>query len=126
MARRGSTRSAELVTRLVELGARALVEQFGEELKLTEAQAREAMREIAHSLAREYGGTYMYVPKDQELELTKRDLVIYGRLRSGNANEVAREHGLSVQQVYAINRYVREMVARKRQNRLPGFEDQPA
>lgn len=111
MARRGTTRSAELVVRLVDLGTRTLVDQCG----MGEQQAREAMREIAHNLAREYGGTYMYVPKDQELELTKRDLEIYERLQGGNANELAREYNLSVQQIYSINRFVRDQIARKRQ-----------
>jgi Mor family transcriptional regulator len=115
--RRGTGKPAELVTRLVDLGAATLVHQCG----LTEVQAREAMREIAHNLAREYGGTYMYVPKDQELPMTKRDLAIYEELRSGNVNEVALRHGLSVQQIYAINRHVRELVARKRQAALPGL-----
>lgn len=118
MGRKGSMKSAEMVTRLVDLGARALTEHCG----LAETQAREAMREIAHNLSREYGGQYMYVPKDQELELTKRDLVIYERLQGGNANDLAKEYGLSVQQIYAINRYVRDSLARKRQNLLPGFE----
>lgn len=122
MARKGSTKTAEMVTRLVDLGTRTLTEQCG----LTDIQSREAMREIAHNLARDYGGSYMYIPQDHEFEMTKRDLQIYEQLQSGNANEVARDHGLSVQQIYAINRYVRDQLQRKRQNRLPGFEDAPA
>lgn len=123
MARRGSTRSAELVLRLVDLGTRTLVEQLGQELGLTEPQAREAMREVAHNLAGEYGGTYMYVPKDREFELTKRDMEIYERLQGGNANDLAIEYRLGVQQIYSINRYVRDQLVRKRQGRLPGFDD---
>jgi Mor family transcriptional regulator len=123
MARNGSTRSAELVMRLVEIGTRTLVEQLGEALGLTDLQAREAMREVAHSLAVEYGGTYLYVPQDREFELTKRDMQIYARLQGGNANDLAVEFGLSVAQIYSINRHVRDQLLREKQGRLPGFDD---
>lgn len=102
MARRGA-KVAALIRVLVELGTRNLVEQC----QLPEPQAREAMRQIAHALARNYGGSYMYVPKDSWFALSERDVEIYRRLMGGNANELAREFGLSVQQVYAINRHVR-------------------
>jgi Mor family transcriptional regulator len=119
MARRGSKEAAELINTLVELGTRTLVEQCS----LPEPQARESMREIAHNLARNYGGSYMYVPKDSEFQLTKRDLEIYEQLVGGNANEVARRHNLSVQQVYAINRHVREKTLRDRQRPLDGLDE---
>ena len=118
MARRGTKEAAELIKVLVELGTRTLVKQCG----LPEAQARESMREIAHNLARNYGGSYMYVPKDSEFQLTKRDLEIYGRMIGGNANELAREFDLSVQQIYSINRHVREKVLRDRQGTLVGID----
>jgi Mor family transcriptional regulator len=119
VARRGSKEAAELIKVLVELGTRTLVEQC----ELPEAQARESMREIAHNLARNYGGSYMYVPKDSEFRLTQRDMEIYQQLIGGNANEVARRHNLSVQQVYAINRHVREKMLRDRQRPLDGLEE---
>jgi Mor family transcriptional regulator len=120
MGRKGrGGEAAELIKLLVELGTRTLVEQCS----FPEQQAREAMREIAHNLARNYGGNFMYVPKDSEFALTKRDLVIYERMTSGNANELSREFKLSVQQIYSINRYVREKLLRDRQARLPGIED---
>ena len=122
MSRKGGKRSAEIVTRLVELGAKALVEQF----EIADAQAQHVMREIAHDLARHYGGGMVYFPKDHEFALTKRDLEIYAELRSGNAIDVARKHGLSDRQVYAINRHVLDQVQRKRQNPLPGFEEPEA
>jgi Mor family transcriptional regulator len=118
MARKGSNEAAELIKALVDLGTRTLVEQCN----LTEPQARESMREIAHNLARNYGGGYMYVPKDSEFQLTKRDMEIYKRMIGGNANELAREFGLSVQQLYSINRHVREKLLRDRQGRLPGVD----
>lgn len=118
MARKGTNEAAEMIKALVDLGTRTLVEQCS----LTEPQARESMREIAHNLARNYGGSYMYVPKDSEFQLTKRDMEIYERMIGGNANELAREFDLSVQQIYSINRHVREKLLRDRQGRLPGVE----
>ena len=120
MPRRGSSEAAELIKVLVELGTRTLVEQCA----LPESQARESMREIAHDLARNYGGSYMYVPKDSEFQLTRRDLLIYDRMVGGNANELAREYDLSVQQIYAINRHVREKMQRDRQRPLTGLENE--
>ena len=103
MGRKGSKKQyAELVSRLVEIGARNLV-QCG----LGDAQARQAMREIAHALASEYGGTSMYVPKDQEMTRTLRDMEIYERLRNDNASVLALEYKLSEQQIYSIYKYVR-------------------
>lgn len=119
MGRKGTTKPAELVTRLVDLGTTTLTEQCG----LGEPQAREAMRQIAHNLCSNYGGQFFYMPKDREMSLTQRDMDIYNGLQSGNANELALKHRLSVQQVYAINRYVRDKLARERQNRLPGFDE---
>lgn len=117
--RRGGKRTAELVLRLVELGARELAEQ----LKVPEPQARELMREIAHNLARHYGGQFMYVPKDQEFALTKRDLLIFERFNGSNVQELALEHGLTARQVYAILGHVRDQQLRKLQGELPGFDD---
>ncbi|MGK2897822.1 MAG: Mor transcription activator family protein [Burkholderiaceae bacterium] len=119
MGRKGSSKTAEMVSRLVDLGTRTLTKRCA----MSEAMAREAMREIAHDLCRDYGGQYVYVPKDQELDLTQRDLDVYNDLTSGNANEVAKKHNISVQQVYAINRYVRDKLQRERQHGLPGFDD---
>ena len=36
---------------------------------------------------------------------------------------LSREEYLTVQQLYAINRFVRDQVMRKRQNPLPGFDE---
>jgi Mor family transcriptional regulator len=121
MARKGSSRSAELIVQLVGIGTPTLVEQFG----VSELQAHQAMREIAHNLARSYGGQLMYVPRDQDFALTKRDMQIYERMGRESIHELAKEFDLTVQQLYSINRYVRDQIQRKRQNALPGFEDQP-
>lgn len=118
MARRGTQKTAEMIATLVDLGVRTLVADG----LMDEAPARQAMREIAHNLARQYGGQYLYVPQDSEFALTKRDLEIYAELQGGNANALAKKHGISVQQVYAINRHVRDNIQRAKQRELPGLE----
>ena len=118
MARKGNKRSADLVLKLVELGTATLVEQ----LDIPQLQASEAMREIAHNLARQFGGTSVYVPQDHEFELSKRDMIIYERMGRESVSALALEYGLSERQVYAINRHVRDQIASKRQTALPGFE----
>lgn len=117
-----SGKPPEMLARLIEMGVRTLVEQFGAALGLSELQAEVAMREIAHDLAKNYGGAYIYVPKDHKQMLTTRDVTIFEELRRDNVNEVALKHGLSVQQIYAINRRVREQMRRQNQPALPGLE----
>ena len=41
--------------------------------------AAEVARDCAHDICLSHGGGYMYVPKDQEFELTKRDREIFDR-----------------------------------------------
>ena len=62
MGRKGRQRPAELVLRLVEIGAQTLAEQLG----VPDERARAAMREIAHQLCNEYGGQNMYVAKESD------------------------------------------------------------
>lgn len=119
MSRKGGKKTGELLVRLVDLGSRELVEQ----LTLPEPQARELMREIAHNLARHYGGQFMYCPKDQEFALTKRDMLIFEAFNGSNAHELGEQHNLTVRQIYSIIKYVRDQLVRKRQNLLPGFEE---
>lgn len=119
MGRKGSTRVTELVQQLISLGTTTLVETFD----CKPLQAQQAMREIAHNLARSNGGEYMYVPKDQDFGLTKRDLQIYERMGREDVHTLAKEYGLTARQLYSINRYVRDQMVRQRQNALPGFEE---
>ena len=119
MSRKGSQRSAELISRLVEIGTATLIEQ----LTVPAAQAREAMRDVAHKLANEYGGAFMYVPKDQEFALDQRDMLIHQRLERGSSvYDVARDYSLTERQIYAIAQHVRERIGANRQNGLPGFD----
>ena len=122
MARKGSHRSIELISRLVELGTSTLADQLG----IPERQAKEAMHEITRKLADEYGGAYIYVPKDQEFALDQRDLRIVEQLDRGSlVEDVARDYGLTERQIYAVAKYARQHLVAKRQTHLPGFDQPP-
>lgn len=120
MARRGNNdRAAALIRRLTEIGAAVLVRDLG----VDKAKAEASMREIAHDLAKEHGGAYIYVPQDHEFELTKRDMRIWDRFNGHNVQELVAEFGLSQVQIHCIIKHVRRQQARRNQAALPGFED---
>jgi Mor family transcriptional regulator len=118
MSRKGNQRVSEFVACLIDIGTKELVEQRC----CSEPQAREVMREISHNVARHYGGQVMYVPQDVEFDLTKRDREIYAAFNGTNVNDVAKKYGLSVRQIYAINKRCMEDLMRKMQHPLPGME----
>ena len=121
MARRGNKKAAELVARLTEMGAGVLVRELAA-LGVDQALATKLMREISHDLAKEYGGTYIYVPQDMDFVLTARDLRIWERFDGSNVNELAAEFGLSAVQIRIILRLMRQQQAAKNQGQLPGFD----
>lgn len=119
MGRKGRTRPAELVLRLVEIGAQTLAKQ----LNIPDGRARAAMREIAHQLCREYGGQSMYVAKDDEFRLNERDRVLWQAYTGSNVPELASQFNLSEVQVRNIIAHVRRQRDRDQQPRLPGLDD---
>lgn len=118
MGRKGGKPIGEFVQRLVEIGALVLTRQ----LECSDAAAREAMREIAHDICREYGGQQMYVPQDHEPELTQRDLDLWAAFDGHNHAELARVHDLSISQVHNVLRHVRRTQLALRQRQLPGLD----
>lgn len=121
MARKGGRKVADFTARMVKLGAERLVR----DLAATPEQAHAAMREIVHDICVEYGGTEMYIPRDMEWELSRRDLEIWEAFTGSNHTELARRFGLCERQISDIVRHVRRVEAGKRQSQLPGF-DEPA
>lgn len=119
MARTGNNKkAAHLVHRLTEIGATMLARDLG----IEQAAGETVMRDIAHALATEAGGSYVYVPKDREFQLLKRDLEIWHAHTGNNVPELARAHGISETQVYNILAHMRREMKARTQPQLPGFD----
>lgn len=118
MSRKGGKRAAEMVVRLVEIGARTLAEQ----LSIPHAQAEMAMRGVAHVLCQEYGGQSIYVAKDTEFDLQLRDLALWQAFSGSNVTDLAVQFGISERQVEYIVAHMRRTESARTQPRLPGLE----
>lgn len=103
----------------VELISRRLVA----ELKIDATQAEEIARDCAHDICAGHGGAFMYIPKDVEFELTKRDLEIFERFNGQNLHELVEEYKVTHTRIYQIVARVKAEEIRKRQSRLPGLDD---
>lgn len=88
----------------MEIGADVFAHEFG----LARPDARLAMRRVAHVLCGEYGGQRLYVAKDMQFALDKRDLGIWAAFNGSNVPELAAEHNLTEQQVRNILAYMRK------------------
>lgn len=64
--------------------------------------------EVSNRCAADWGGQYIYVPKDFASILSKRDREIYDKFKGNNHSELAKEYNISVVWVYKIIRTVRE------------------
>lgn len=130
-AGRKRRRSAHLVQDIVTLGARRLVETLG----VSEADAQATMRAVAHDVCEANAKCVIYVPGDQQWRLIERDLGIYrayqltgpgpagARPCTGErVQELAVEHGLTIQQVYNVIRILHREEMSERQGVLPGLE----
>jgi Mor family transcriptional regulator len=109
----------EIVQRLVEIGASRLAEDAG----MADTKARFIMREVAHTLCKEYGGNEYYMPKDTELVLDKRDVQIWERFDGSNIWQLATEFNLTERQIRYICAVMRKRSVALNQTTLPGFEE---
>lgn len=115
--RKSGREISDLVARLVELGSAAMTS-----LGVNAETAREAMRDVAHDWCREHGGQQLYLPRDVDFGLSRRDLEIWEAFSGSNTTALAERHGLTVRQVQSILRRVRREQMRSRQAVLPGLE----
>ena len=67
------------------------------------------MREIAHALCAEYGGQMLYMPRDTDFALIRRDLDIAAEHNGTNTAELAKKYQITSRQVYTILAYVRRL-----------------
>lgn len=102
---------------------------------MPEEMARQAATQLAKRLCWRFGKSYMYVPASVEFERTERDAEIYRqygedgpdgarRFTRDRAEQLAEQHDLTVQQIYAIRRLQHhlELTARQAPLPAPGFE----
>ncbi len=112
-------KSSALLEHVVAVGRKLLTERAG----IEEEAATELARDLAHELARQFGGQLFYFPLDLAGTLSRRDRELFARFNGTNHEELARASGLSVQHIYKIVEQVRREEVARRQGRLFALED---
>ncbi|ALP43617.1 Mor transcription activator family protein [Aeromonas schubertii] len=86
----------------------------GMEQELAKAQARKLALVQAHYM----GGRAYYIPTGDHLKAALRDRAIWDEFNGRNIDQLARKHGLSVPQTYAVVAEQRELMRRRIQQEL--------
>jgi len=98
---------------LVDVLACELV-RGGMEPDLAKAQARKLALVQAHYM----GGRAYYIPTGDHLKAALRDRAIWDEFNGRNIDQLARKHGLSVPQTYAVVAEQRQLMKRRMQREL--------
>lgn len=101
------------LSELVDVLACELV-RGGMEQDLAKAQARKLALVQAHYM----GGRAYYLPTGEHLKAALRDRAIWDEFNGRNIDQLARKHGLSVPQTYAVVAEQRGLVRTRIQGRL--------
>ncbi|WP_148610696.1 Mor transcription activator family protein [Aeromonas sobria] len=101
------------LSELVDVLACELV-RGGMEQDLAKAQARKLALVQAHYM----GGRAYYIPTGDHLKAALRDRAIWDEFNGRNIDQLARKHGLSVPQTYAVVAEQRGLVRMRIQGRL--------
>ncbi|MCX7128270.1 Mor transcription activator family protein [Aeromonas sp.] len=104
------------LSELVDVLAYELV-RGGMEPELAKAQARKLALVQAHYM----GGRAYYIPTGDHLKAALRDRAIWDEFNGRNIDQLARKHGLSVPQTYAVVAEQRELTRRRHQQDLFGY-----
>jgi Mor family transcriptional regulator len=91
-------------------------------LKMPEADATELARDCTHDICVEYGGRYMYVVKDVQYDLSKRDREIYNAYNGRNMLQITAKYRITHTRVYQIVNAIHAEELAKRQSQLPGLD----
>ncbi|MGL4844383.1 MAG: Mor transcription activator family protein [Aeromonas veronii] len=105
------------LSELVDVLACELV-RGGMEPDLAKAQARKLALVQAHYM----GGRAYYIPTGDHLKAALRDRAIWDEFNGRNIDQLARKHGLSVPQTYAVVAEQRELNRRRQQPDLFGSQ----
>jgi Mor family transcriptional regulator len=82
--------------------------------ELARAQARKLALVQAHYM----GGRAYYIPTGDHLKAALRDRAIWDEFNGRNIDQLARKHGLSVPQTYAVVAEQRQLMKRRMQREL--------
>jgi len=74
--------------------------------------------DLINAIADSFGGIQTYIPKGDALKRALRDHAIYQEFRQGNADQLARKHGLTEAQIYSIYKTQYQLHIRKIQPSL--------
>ena len=110
-------RRHELFADLAEQVARRIIEKH----KLGDDIGIDVGNDIADFVGEHWKGQNIYINADSQFKLTKRDIEIFNRFGRGNAQELAREFGISYVRVYQI--YKRCLTAARKRNQPTLFAD---
>lgn len=98
MMQTGQGRAAELVADMQAHAVAVLQKYFIADA----AQLELAARDLAQRMADNWGGQIIYFPKNYGGRLGARDAEIYRAFDGTNQSQLAKQYGLSVQQIYKI------------------------
>lgn len=129
MGRKSKRKVLQFVDASVAVATRVLTTRA----RMDDALARELAADIARGICAAYAKQVMYVPEDVEFALSARDEQIWSayqqdgpdgatRYTAARVDQLAVEHGLSVNHVYCIIRLMRKRDFARTQAVLPGFD----
>lgn len=75
--------------------------------------AEQIAHHIAHSMISHWGGSMLYIPKNNPATLHKRDLQIWRDFTGNNHHELAQKYNLSMVTIYQILAKVRKSLPKK-------------
>ncbi|MFM5845996.1 Mor transcription activator family protein [Aeromonas veronii] len=89
---------------------------------MAQEQAKAQARKLALVQAHYMGGRAYYLPTGEHLKAALRDRAIWDEFNGRNIDQLARKHGLSVPQTYAVVAEQRQLTRLQHQSDLFGHE----
>ncbi|OEC42841.1 Mor transcription activator family protein [Aeromonas sp. DNP9] len=89
---------------------------------MAQEQAKAQARKLALVQAHYMGGRAYYIPTGEHLKAALRDRAIWDEFNGRNIDQLARKHGLSVPQTYAVVAEQRQLTRLRHQSDLFGHE----
>lgn len=124
MSENAAQENRERVLQFVRTSVELLTARLRTELPDLSAElVEELAKACVHDITHLHGGSYMYIPKDLGLDLSKRDYRIFDEFDGSNVHELAKRYGLTPMWIRTILAKVKTARLRASQGQLPGFGD---